>query len=82
MKMTKLNHLLERKLAQGRCPTGKQHYWVASGEVKATSGNNIAVYTRCKICEARETVWLTINEYKMQEKIINSSIREQQKGQV
>jgi hypothetical protein len=60
--MTKLNHLLERKLAQGRCPTGKQHFWVASGDVRAAAGNNIAVHMRCKNCEARETVWLTTNE--------------------
>ncbi len=77
MRLTKLNHLLGRPLATGRCPTGKQHYWVASGEVKATTGNNIAVYVRCKECDARETVWLTMNEYRLQERIINSSLKEQ-----
>ena len=80
MRMTKLNHLLERHLASGRCPTGKQHYWVASGDVRATTGNNIAVHMRCKSCETRETVWLTTNEYRMQERIINSSIKEQGQG--
>lgn len=77
MRLTKLNHLLGSKLAKGRCPTGKQHHWVASGDVRATAGNNIAVYMRCKECDARETVWLTMNEYRLQERIINSSIREQ-----
>jgi len=77
MRLTKLNHLLDKRIASGRCPDGKQHYWVASGEVRATTGNNIAVHVRCNNCSARETVWLTTNEYRVQERIINSSINEQ-----
>ena len=80
MRLTKLNHLLDKRIASGRCPDGKQHYWVASGEVRATAGNNIAVYERCNNCGNRETVWLTTNEYKMQERIINSSLDEQNRN--
>ena len=80
MRLTKLNHLVESKSRKARCPDGKQHYWIASGEVRATAGNNIAVYVRCKNCDTRETVWLTTSEYKMQERIINSSIDEQNRN--
>tara|TARA_B100000131_G_C18050733_1_gene586338 strand:+ start:174 stop:416 length:243 start_codon:yes stop_codon:yes gene_type:complete len=77
MRLTKLNHLLERRLATGRCPSGKQHYWVACGDVKAAGGNNIAVYVRCNMCNVRETIWLTTGEYELQQRVINNSIKEQ-----
>ncbi len=82
MKFTKLNHLLSPSLARGSCRVGdhpqKQHYWVACGDVRSTTGANIVLYLRCRYCDARETVFLTNNEYEIQERIINSSIREQQ----
>jgi hypothetical protein len=80
MRLTKLNHLLGTRDRLGRCPDGKQHYWIASGEVRATAGNNIAVHMRCNNCTARETVWLTTNEYRTQERIINNSLDEQNRN--
>jgi hypothetical protein len=79
MRLTKLNHLLERRPANARCKnTNKQHCWVASGEVRATTGGHISVNLRCSVCGAHESTFLTSNEYQTQKKIINNSIQEQQ----
>ncbi len=78
MRFTKLNHLLSPRLASGRCPSGKQHCWVAIEEVRASAGGNIVVYVCCNNCNKRETIFLTDKEYRIQKQIINNSIKEQQ----
>ena len=78
MRYTKLNHLLDRRLATGRCPSGKQHCWAALGDVRASMGGNMIIYLHCRDCSIKETVFLTNREYKIQERVINNSIKEQQ----
>ena len=76
MRLTKLNHLLDERQATGRCPTGKQHCWVASGEVRSTAGGHVVLHLRCNNCNKRETTFLTNEDYRIQETVINNSIKE------
>ncbi len=80
MRYTKLNHLLEARLAKGTCAgTNRLHHWVASGEVRATQGQNVFVSLRCQRCNMRETALLNASQYELQKRVINNSLNEQEK---
>jgi len=71
----KLNHLLPRHLAEGRCVDGKQHFWLPTGAIEAKPGNNIAVSLYCKHCEKQEWTFLTYKEYEIQKGLIENAIK-------
>ena len=71
------NHLVNRR-TQNRCTKNKDHYWMPTGTIEATVGNNIKVDFFCKHCEARHTEFLTMKAYRANEKILSNSIRNSQ----
>jgi len=71
----KLNHLLPRHLALGKCYTGKQHYWLPTGSIEAKLGDNIAIAFFCKHCDRREWVFLSHSEYDVHKGVINNAIQ-------
>ena len=80
MPHTKLNHLLERRGKRKACTkTGKMHYWVACGEPRASAGGNMFVHLRCSRCGETDSAILTSNQYELQKRMINNSIKEQEK---
>lgn len=71
----KLNHLLPKHLESGRCPTGKQHYWLPTGSIEAKLGDNIAVALFCKHCDKREWAFLSYHEYNTHKGVIDNAIQ-------
>ena len=71
----KLNHLLPRHLAKGRCPSGKQHFWIPTGAIEAKLGDNIAISFYCKHCDKQEWAFLTYSEYSVHKGLINNAIK-------
>jgi len=79
MRYTKLNHLLEARIARQTCTeTGKLHCWVACGEPRASVGGNMFVNLRCSRCGATESTILNAKQYELQKRIINTSVKEQE----
>ncbi len=79
MPHTKLNHLVEKKRNNQTCRgTGKTHFWVACGEPKASLGGNMFVNLRCSRCGETESAILNANQYELQKRMINNSIKEQE----
>jgi hypothetical protein len=65
------NHLLEERELRRICKNGtKGCYLVPVGNITATAGNNVSLTLECKTCTRREDVFLTEQEYRIQEKII------------
>lgn len=79
MRYTKLNHLLEPREEKETCTqSGKRHFWVACGEPRASHGGNMFISLRCNRCGSNTVTILSENQYKVQKKIINNSVKEQE----
>ncbi len=65
------NHLMEENLLKQRCKTGpKECYWIPAADVRSTQGNHVHVTMCCKHCGKREDIFLSKQEYKIQEDMI------------
>ena len=53
---------------------GKSCHWIPTGNIRATTGKNINISMYCKTCNCREEVFLTEDEFKIQEKIIGKEV--------
>lgn len=73
----KLNHLVPRSDTNQRCnkedKDSKHHYWILSGRIESTISNMISVDFICKYCNKRTTNFLTQEEYKTNQKLIEDS---------
>lgn len=71
----KLNHLLSKHLAEGRCPNGKQHFWLPTGMIEAKLGDNVAISFYCRHCDKQEWTFLTYREYDIHKGLIHNAIK-------
>lgn len=71
----KCNHLVPRQEQNRKCEPNnkdsKTHYWIPTGRVEITVNNLLSVDFACKYCNRRTTNFLTNEEYKLNERIIN-----------
>lgn len=73
----KLNHLVPKYDANQRCnknePNSKQHFWVLTGRIETTISNMISIDFICKYCNKRTTNFLTVDEYKLNQKLLEDN---------
>lgn len=73
----KLNHLVPRADANQKCnktdPNSKQHFWALSGRIETTISNMISIDFICKYCNKRTTNFLTVDEYKLNQKLLEDT---------
>jgi hypothetical protein len=67
------NHLVVHLPKTHRCLNSSSHYWVPTGTVEASIGDNIRVDFYCKHCKARHTEFLTMKTYRTHEKVLRNS---------
>ena len=69
--MMNFNYLINPRRRQRSCAKGVgECYWVPVSSGRSTGGDNVHVSMMCKKCYAREDIFMTRREYKMQERII------------
>ena len=65
------NHLMEAKFVRRACSTGRgECYWIPQGNIRSTHGNNVHMTMYCKHCGTREDIFLSKQEYEVQERLI------------
>ena len=69
--MMNFNYLINPRRRQTSCgkSTG-ECYWIPVSSGRSMGGDNVHVTMMCKKCNAREDIFMTRKEYKMQERII------------
>jgi hypothetical protein len=69
------NHLMENRLLKRKC---KSHngpcYFLPAGNIRSTAGENVHLTMHCKNCGVREDIFLTKEEYFIQQKLIHREI--------
>jgi hypothetical protein len=65
----KFNHLIERHDLKTPCVENKEHYFVPTSQVESTF-EHVAVRFRCKKCGKISTSFMTKEEYKIHQKLI------------
>ncbi len=69
------NHLLEKRELRRICKHGmKNCYLMPVGNISATAGRNVSLTMECRSCSRREDIFLTEEQYKKQEKLINKEV--------
>jgi hypothetical protein len=70
------NHLFERHELIINCKQRNTNLcqWRPTGNIKATTGDNVCVSLVCKACDARTTVFLDHTQYKNHEKLLLKEI--------
>lgn len=69
------NYLMEKKSMKMFCK-GRQGecYWSPTGPARATSGDNFNVTMFCKRCKSRQDIFLSREQYKIQENLIRKEV--------
>ena len=71
------NHLMEAKYVRRKCRDGrKECYWIPMGNIRSTHGNNVHMTMYCKHCGVREDIFLSRQDYEMQERMILKEIQD------
>jgi hypothetical protein len=77
------SHLLDSKQKRQRCRkySNETHecYWIPTGNIRSTIGNNINVTLCCRNCGRIEDVFLTSEQFKNQEEILIKQIDKERK---
>ncbi len=69
------NHLMERRLTKRRCTaTNNECYYTPAGNVRSTAGENVHLTMHCKNCGKREDIFLTKEEFFIQERLIQKEV--------
>lgn len=73
----KLNHLVPKYDANQKCnkeqKDSKQHFWVLSGRIETTISNMVSIDFICKYCGKRTTNFLSVDEYKLNQKLLEDT---------
>ena len=67
------NHLMDKKQMLIACPQRdncKNCYWKLTGNIRASIAGNVNVSMYCKVCDAKEEVFLSENDYRMHERML------------
>jgi len=65
----KFNHLIEKHDLRTKCIEDKEHYFVPTSQVEATL-DHVAVRFRCKKCGMFSTTFMTREDYKTHQNLI------------
>ena len=65
------NHLIEDRILKKQCKNlGSQCYYIPAGNIRSMHGDNVHMTMICKNCGKREDIFLSHQQYKTQEKLI------------
>jgi len=69
------NHLMEAKSTKRQCKANNSScYFRPAGNIRSTAGENVHMTLFCKNCGRREDIFLTKEEYFIQQKLIQKEI--------
>ena len=69
------NHLMETRHLKKRCTaTNAECYYIPTGDPRSTHGENVHLTMMCKKCGLRHDLFLTKEEYFVQERLIQKEI--------
>jgi len=72
------DYLLNESQPKHRCNKDQKHcYWVPTGNIRSMIGGYVNVTLHCRNCERREELFLTAEEFKIQEKLINTQVNKE-----
>ena len=73
------NHLMEARFVKRKCISGRPNcYWIPAGNIRSTLGNNVHMTMFCKNCGTREDIFLSRQDYEIQEKLILREVEDVQ----
>ena len=72
-------HLLDEKTKRASCKASQNEhcYWIPTGNIRSMIGDNVNVTLYCKNCSRREDIFLTSEQFKTQEKLINLELKKE-----
>ena len=69
------NHLMENRLTRRRCTaTNNECYYMPAGNIRSTAGEHVHLTMHCKNCGKREDIFLTKEEFFIQERLIQKEV--------
>jgi hypothetical protein len=69
------NHLMESRYLKRKCQDGNSEcYYIPLGNTRSTAGEHVHLTMVCKRCGQRNDVFLTKEEYFIQERLIQKEI--------
>ena len=69
------NHLMESRFIKRKCKTRNGPcYFLPVGSGRATAGENVHLTMHCKNCGVREDIFLSKEDYLIQQKLIHKEI--------
>ena len=73
-------HLFDDKRKKTFCAANKNEhcYWVPTGNIRSMVGDNVNVTLYCKNCSRREDIFLTSEQFKKQENLINLELKKEE----
>ena len=66
-----LKHFVSKENQKTKCSEASEHYWLSTGEPRASGGDWICVTFECKNCQKRVYEFLNFKEYHLCEKHFN-----------
>ena len=72
-------HLFDKKRKNTACRAKQNQdcYWIPTGNIRSMVGDNVNVTLYCKNCSRREDVFLTAEQFKKQENLINIELKKE-----
>ena len=72
-------HLFDKKRKKTPCRANQNEacYWIPTGNIRSMIGDNVNVTLYCKNCSRREDIFLTSEEFKKQENLINIELKKE-----
>ena len=71
------NHLMEDRSLKRKCSKGHgECYWIPVGNIRSTHGDNVHMTMFCKHCGLREDIFLSRQDYEVQERMILKEIQD------
>ena len=73
-------HLFDEKRKKTFCTANQNEhcYWVPTGNIRSMVGDNVNVTLYCKNCSRREDIFLTSEQFKKQENLINLELKKEE----
>ncbi len=73
-------HLFDDKRKKTFCTANQNEhcYWVPTGNIRSMVGDNVNVTLYCKNCSRREDIFLTSEQFKKQENLINLELKKEE----
>ena len=73
-------HLFDKKRKKAFCKEKQNEscYWIPTGNIRSMVGDNVNVTLYCKNCSRREDIFLTAEQFKKQENLINLELKKEE----